>query len=145
MGTNFKQGRYTPKNPDKYIGDLDNIIYRSSWELRFMDFLDNNANVLEWASEPFPIPYVKPTTQKVHRYFPDFLMVFKDKEGNVRREIIEVKPHKQKSRSRSRNPKTKLYEDLTYAINIAKWEAAKQFCEQNNMVFRIVTEGGIYK
>ena len=95
MGKNFRKGLFQPKNPDKYIGDLENIIYRSSWELTFMHFLDSNNKILEWASEPFPIPYVKPTTQRVHRYFPDFFIAFEDKEGNIKRELIEVKPKQQ--------------------------------------------------
>jgi len=145
MARNFKQGYYQPKNTDKYTGDLNKIIYRSSWELTFMQFLDNNPSIHRWASEPFPIPYVKPTTGRVHRYFPDFFVEYLDKDGNAKKEIIEVKPAQQTRRTRSRNPKTKLYEDITYAINIAKWQAAKQFCDDNDITFRILTENEIYK
>jgi len=145
MARNFKQGYYQPKNPDKYMGDLNKIVYRSSWELTFMNFLDNNVAIKEWGSELFPVPYIKPTTNRVHRYYPDFFVVYQDKEGNIKRELIEVKPHSQTKRTRSRNPKTKLYEDITYAINIAKWQAAKQFCDDNDITFRILTENEIYK
>jgi len=105
----------------------------------------NNPAIKQWGSELFPVPYVKPTTGRVHRYFPDFFVEYEDKDGNRRREMIEVKPAMQTRRTRSRNPKTKLYEDITYAINIAKWQAAKQFCDDNDIKFRILTENEIYK
>ena len=145
MARNYKQGYYQPKNEDKYTGDISKIIYRSSWELTFMKFLDNNPSITKWASEPFPIPYVKPTTRRVHRYFPDFFVEYSDKDGILKKEIIEVKPAQQTRRTRSKNPKTRLYEDITYAINIAKWQAAKQFCDDNDITFRILTENEIYK
>jgi hypothetical protein len=37
-----------------------------------MKMLDANENILEWSSEGIAIPYVKPTTGRVHRYYPDF-------------------------------------------------------------------------
>ncbi len=144
-GNRFLQGYYQPKNVDKYIGDLDKIVYRSSWELTFMNFLDNNKNIVKWASEPFPIPYIKPTTKRVHRYYPDFYVEYADKDGEAKKELIEVKPLQQTRRCRSKNPKTKLYEDITFAINMAKWEAAKSFCDNQGITFRILTEREIFK
>ena len=141
----YKQGYYTPKNPDKYVGDVEKIRYMSSWELSFNRFLDNNPNILQWSSEEIAIPYVKPTDGQVHRYFPDYWIQYQDAEGNLKQEIIEVKPMQQTRRTRSRNPKTKLYEDITYAINIAKWQAAKNFCDKYGMIFRILTENEIFK
>ena len=44
------QGRFKPKNPSKYMGDPTNIIYRSSWELRLMSYLDDHKNVTAQAS-----------------------------------------------------------------------------------------------
>jgi hypothetical protein len=145
VASRFKQGLYEPTNIDKYVGKLDNIVYRSSWELVFMQFLDNNPNIKHWASEPFPIMYVKPTDGRVHRYFPDFFVEYEDIHGNTIKEIVEVKPASQTKRTRSRNPKTKLYEDITYAINIAKWKYAQKWCDENNMRFNIITEHGIFK
>jgi len=144
-GNRFKQGRYTPKNPDKYVGNLEKIRYMSSWELHFHKFLDSNPNVLKWSSEEIAIPYIKPTDGRVHRYFPDYWVEFKDADGNLKQEIYEVKPKQQTRRTRSKNPKTKLYEDITYAINIAKWEACANFCTKYGITFRIVTEEQIFK
>jgi len=144
-GNRFKQGKFTPKNPDKYVGDVDKIRYMSSWELHFDKFLDSNPNVLQWSSEEIAVPYIKPTDGRVHRYFPDYWVQFKDVDGNLKQEIYEVKPKQQTRRTRSKNPKTKIYEDITYAINIAKWKACADFCTKYGMTFRIVTEEQIFK
>ena len=50
------KGRYTPENPKKYIGDPSKIVYRSSWERRFMIYCDRNPLILSWASEELAIP-----------------------------------------------------------------------------------------
>jgi len=145
MAYKFKQGYYTPKNPEKYKGNLAKIVYRSSWEQTFNSFLDNNPNVLGWASEEIVIPYIKPTDNKVHRYFPDYWMMYQNKDGDIIQEIIEVKPSIQVRKPRSRKPKTRLIEDVTYAINNAKWEAATKWCEARGMLFRILTEKDLFK
>ena len=45
------KGRFLPKNYQKYRGDYNNIIYRSSWELRVMKYFDEHPHVIWWASE----------------------------------------------------------------------------------------------
>ena len=40
------KGKFTPKNPQKYKGNPKNIIYRSSWERRFMSYCDKTKEVL---------------------------------------------------------------------------------------------------
>ena len=70
------KGIYKPSNPKKYKGDQSNIIYRSLWERKFMNYCDLNENILEWASEEFWIPYLDPTTNRVRRYFPDFFIKY---------------------------------------------------------------------
>ena len=145
----FRKGYYTPRNPDKYIGDLrkKRIVYRSSWELDFCHFLDRNTRVLRWGSEEIAIPYVKPTDKRVHHYYPDFWMEYVTADGEVIQELIEIKPSSQVQRPSpvGKKPKQQLYEQLTYAINIAKWEAAKQFCDKYGMKFRIITENTQFK
>ena len=145
MAYNFKQGLYTPKHPEKYCGDVNRIVYRSSWELSFNQFLDNNANVLRWASEEIIIPYVKPTDGKIHKYYVDYLVEYRNTSGEVQVDLIEVKPQKQTRRSRSKIQKTKLVEDITYAINQAKWKAASDFAEQRGWKFRIITEKTLFR
>lgn len=139
----FKQGRFTPRHPEKYKGDITNIIFRSSWEQQMNIFLDNNPNILEWASEPFAIPYIKPTTGKVHRYFPDYWIKYQNNNGKIVQEIIEVKPDSQvniRTKRRLTN-----YDKITYAINIAKWKSCQQFCEKHNIKFRILTEKEMFR
>jgi len=136
------KGRYTPKNPKKYKGDYHNIIYRSSWERKFMVYCDNSDNILEWGSEEIIIPYLSPWDGKLHRYFPDFYIKVKQASGNTKKFIIEVKPKKQTKPPKPVSRKTKrwLNEVKTYSINEAKWKYAKEWCENNNMEFKILTE-----
>ena len=143
--TSFRQGVFEPRNPGKYIGNVNNITYRSSWELNFCKFLDNNPNVLKWASEEITIPYIKPTTGRQHRYYPDFYMEYINKRGEVVKELIEIKPEKQTRSSTAKRNKTRLYEDITFAINKAKWIAAEKWCRQRGVHFRILTENQLFK
>ncbi len=141
---NYRQGYFVPQHPEKYIGDVTKIRYMSSWEHNFDLFLDNNPNILQWASEEIAIPYIKPTDGKVHKYYVDYYVKYKTKDGDIRTELVEIKPHNQTKVSRSRNPRTKLYEDLTYIVNQAKWEYAKKFAEERGWVFRVVTEKQLF-
>lgn len=137
-----RKGKFTPKFPKKYKGDPTNIVYRSSWELRFMKYLDNNPNILEWGSEELPIPYVSPLDNMVHRYFPDFIVKAKQLNGTVKTLIIEIKPHSQTQEPPARSNKSKSYitEVATWGVNSAKWKAAQTFCESKGWDFKILTE-----
>ena len=140
----FTQGYYTPKNPDKYIGDLTKIRYMSSWELNTHLFLDNNTNVIRWGSEPIAIPYVKPTDKSLHKYYPDYYVEYIHSDKTLHKEIIEVKPYKQTIVSKSKNRRSKLYEDLQFAVNKAKWIACQQFCDKHGFTFRLLTEKQLF-
>ena len=76
------KGRFTPKNPQKYAGDATNIIWRSTWERKVMDWLDQSESVVYWSSEELAIKYYNPVDNKIHRYFPDFIIKVKKKDGN---------------------------------------------------------------
>ena len=140
----YHQGRFNPRNPEKYKGrDIKNIIYRSSWELIFMRNCDRKENILEWGSEEFFIPYFDPTTRKVRRYFPDFYMKVRDRDGVITRYIVEVKPKRQVKRPEKtprKREKTFLNEVITWEKNQAKWKAAQEFCEDRMFKFKIITE-----
>mgnify|MGYP000223842376 FL=1 len=135
-------GRYIPKNPKKYKGDYHNIIYRSSWERKFMVYCDNSDNILEWGSEEIIIPYLSPWDGKLHRYFPDFYIKVKQASGNIKKFIIEVKPKKQTKPPKPVSRKTRrwLNEVKTYSINEAKLKHVKKWCDHNDMEFKILTE-----
>ena len=129
----FAQGKYNLKNPGKYIGNRTPT-YRSGWEFAFMRFCDEHPAISNWASEAVKIPYRNPLTGKQTIYVPDFFIVYADKGGQKRVEVIEVKPENQTIKEklgRSRH-------------NQAKWEAARAWCKQQGIVFRVVNEHDIF-
>ena len=135
------KGRFRPKNPQKYKGDANNIIYRSTWEIKVMNYLDENPNVIWWGSEELPIPYYSPVDKKKHRYFPDFIAKMRKADGTVMTYVIEVKPEKQtQPPTQKRKTKTYLLEAITYVINNDKWYAAEEFCKDHGWQFQILTE-----
>jgi hypothetical protein len=136
------KGKYQPSYPKKYKGDATNIIYRSLWERKFMKYCDLNENILEWGSEEIALPYRSPVDNRVHRYFPDFYIKVKESTGQVKKYLIEIKPKKQTVEPQVQKRKTKqyIYEVVEYAKNQAKWEAAKEFCEDRQWVFKVLTE-----
>lgn len=135
-------GRYRVKNPKKYKGNIDKVYYRSSWELKFMNYCDNNSAILEWGSEEIVIPYISPLDGKRHRYFPDFYIKAKQSDGSVKKIIIEVKPKKQCRAPDIPQRKTKRFinEVRTWGVNKAKWQAAIEYCNDRMMEFKILTE-----
>lgn len=145
MASRYKQGKYTLKNPSKYIGNVDNVVYRSSWELRMHEFLDCNPNILRWASEEIAIKYLHPIDNKIHRYFPDYYVEYQKADTSIIKEIIEIKPSKDAARSKSRNPRTKAIGDMTYVTNMAKWDYARKFCDTHGLIFRIMTEKELFR
>lgn len=144
----YHQGRYRVKNPAKYVGDLNNVIFRSSWELRVLQWLDNNPSIVYFSSEELVIPYFDPVTQRRRRYFPDFLVKVKTKSGEMKTTVIEVKPFAQTQlRAPKRHTRKFLGEVAQYSINKAKWDAAIRFCEEQGWNFQIITEKdlGLYE
>ena len=91
MGESVKS-KYKPSYPSKYKGDPNNIICRSSWERKFCRYCDLNESVISWGSEEFWIPYLSPVDNRVHRYFPDFIMKIKENTGAIKTYVVEVKP-----------------------------------------------------
>lgn len=145
MSNKFLQGIFRPKNIKKYKGNANNIVYRSSYELSFMTWCDNNENVIEWASEEMFVPYRSPISGRIHRYFPDFLVKVKDKDGAVQKYMVEIKPYKQTIPpiiQENKQSKTRRYmkEVAEWGINSAKWQAAEEWCKSHNSKFLIITE-----
>jgi hypothetical protein len=136
------KGKFRPSNTKKYRGNPSNIIYRSLLERKFMVYCDLNENILEWGSEEIVIPYRSPLDSRVHRYFPDFYIKVREKNGNVQRYIIEIKPKRQCKEPKVQKEKTKkyIYEVTEYAKNQAKWKAAEDYCEDRKWQFKVLTE-----
>lgn len=137
---NWAQGKFTPKNSQKYVGK-HSPRYRSGWELTFMMFCDNHDSVIYWASEALSIPYKNPFTGKITNYIPDFFVMYEDKFGRKKAEIIEIKPKKQ-SLIESRVASAK--DRAVVALNHAKWAAAMAYCKQQGYTFRVITEDDLF-
>jgi hypothetical protein len=136
----YAQGKFQLQNPAKYVGNKTPT-YRSSWEFVFMQFLDNNPSVLQWASEAVHINYRNPLTGKNTIYVPDFLMVYNDASGATQAEVIEVKPVKETSlQEAGKNPRNQ----AAAILNMAKWQAAQAWCRAHKLKFRVVTENDIF-
>lgn len=140
MARKFASGKFTLKNPEKYIGNKTPT-YRSGWEFTFMRFCDENPNITQWASEAIKIPYRNPLTGKQTIYVPDFFIAYADKTGRQKVELIEVKPSNQALKEKLGKSK---HNQAHWIINQAKWEAARAWCKQQGITFRIVTEQDIY-
>ena len=136
----FAQGKFRLKFPEKYSGTRMPT-YRSSWEYTFMKFCDEHPSVSQWASEAVQIPYRNPLTGKQTIYVPDFFIVYADKGGKQKVELVEVKPKNQavkENLGRSRN------NQAHYIMNMPKWSAAKSWCKQKGIFFRVITEEDIF-
>lgn len=140
----YCQGYYSLINPHKYKGTKP--VYRSHPEFLMMKWFDTKDCIIEWNSETVVIPYLKPTDNRVHRYFIDFSCIFVDRQGKKTKYIIEYKPFKQTIapvESARKSQKTMLTEKLNYAINCSKWKAATEYSNANGYKFLIVTEKDI--
>jgi hypothetical protein len=150
----YEQGVYKPVNPEKIIPNQDGrIIYRSALEWRWMYRLDTNEKVRKWGSECLCVPYKKPTTGRIHRYYPDLLVEFTDGTTHV----VEIKPDKEirlvqeyletgrtpkkiKTKYPNEKPTTYQYRVKMWAVNVAKWEATEAFCKKKGWKFIKVGE-----
>lgn len=135
-------GKFSPKNLSKYLGDHKNIWYRSLWERRVMVHLDENPNVIGWSNEEIIIPYLSPVDGRWHRYFPDFFVKVKNRQGIEESLILEVKPKSQASPPKMKSRVTRQYiqEVANWGVNEAKWKAATEYCKDKNWKFNIITE-----
>jgi hypothetical protein len=137
--TKYSQDEFVPKNPNKLVGN-SRPFYRSSWELTVMNLLDQHPNVINWASESITIPYVNPLTGKKSIYIPDFFILYKDRSGRQRAELVEVKPSKEAIAENAKSKRDK----AALLVNTAKWAAAMTWCKKNGVNFRILTESDLY-
>jgi hypothetical protein len=137
------QGYFKPKNPQKYKGDPTQIVYRSGWELKLMLYLDSRPDIVSWVSEEIIIPYRSPIDNKIHRYFPDFLVTKINRNGLKETILIEVKPSKQTvepKKTKGKSNKVFMSEVFEWGKNKAKWKAAEEYCKDRGWKFEIFTE-----
>jgi len=146
MGRKSYKGKYTPINPHKYVGDASNIVFRSLWERKLMKHLDNNPSVLRWNSEEVVIPYWSSVDNKQRRYFTDFMVKLRKRDGSIGNVLIEVKPYKETippvtpKRMTHKTKMRHLEEQMTFQRNQDKWEAARQWCGERGVEFKVMTE-----
>lgn len=133
-------GKFIPKNPQKYRGDVSRIFFRSLWEVSCMKFFDSSSDVLSWGSEELSIPYLSPKDGAVHQYYPDFYVEYRDESGCIRKEVVEVKPLHESDKSAARSERSR----AALEINEAKWAAAARWCEVRGLTFRVLTERSIF-
>ena len=138
----FHKRKFTPTNPTKYTGDPTNIIMRSSWETKFANWCDHNPSVLKWSSEETVIPYRCETDDRIHRYFVDFKIQVRDKSGNGKTYLVEIKPYKQTIPPKYPGKQTKRYLEESFAFikNQSKWRAAEQYAKERGWEFIKLTE-----
>lgn len=141
------RGRYYPKNIQKYIGNPNNIIYRSLWERKMMVQFDRNPKILEWSSEEIKIRYYYPLDNSFHWYFPDFLIKYKKRDGSIKVTLIEIKPKKftkpPTPTKTGKMSKRYIQESYIFAKNHCKFEAAKKFAKENGFDFLVITEDDV--
>lgn len=162
----YYKGTFVPRHPEKclnYNHKLWNheqpITYRSSWEQIMCNFLDIEVNILAWGSEVVEIPYYSEIDQKTHRYILDFLIILRDKKGEIKKYAIEVKPGSQSAfvdemgnviypEAPKRKTKKALarWQELCKVIrrNGEKWDAAKKWAAKRGFIFQVKTENEIF-
>lgn len=145
-GKNIVQRRWYPRNPEKYVGDVNNIVARSSWEIKFLNYCDMHPDIVSYASEEIFIHYTDPVAGRVRRYFVDFWLKIRQKDGTIKKYLVEIKPDKFTKPPVQPKRKTKRYieEAMQYVTNQAKWEAADKVCKDNGMEFIVLTEKHLF-
>lgn len=137
-------GKYKLKNPKKYKGNPNDIVYRSSYELKMMNFLDVNSHILEWSSESVVISYISPVDNRRRNYYTDFFVkLYDENTKSVKGLILEVKPKKFLTPPKYRKTNSYIKEVKEYLKNKAKWDAARKYCEGRNVEFKIITEDNL--
>lgn len=140
MASKFARGKFTMKNPGKYVG-IKVPTYRSSWEWSFMNFCDTNESIQKWASEAISIPYRDPLTGRQTIYVPDFFIQYVDKRGAMHVELIEIKPASQQILERVGKSK---HNQAQYIKNQSKWAAANAWCKQQGIKFRVLNQNDLF-
>lgn len=147
MAREYKQGRYEVQNKQKYVGTKTNVRYLSSYELEFFRWADRCPAVIQWSTETVIVPYYHPLKQRKARYIVDVYIKYQTKTGELKEELIEIKPILQCQRPKKGKKSTKTYEDqmAVWIVNEAKWMAAKKYAEERGWRFRLITENSIFR
>ena len=164
-----RQGYYKVQNVNKYIGDPNLVIYRSSWEYSFCRWCDYSPSIIRWGSEPMHIPYYDrvskleeckkygldpndPKNWVIKNYHTDFWIEIDKGNEKSERIFIDIKPAIKLKKPIPPNYNASLKEQKKfvidskeYLINEAKFAAMSAYAEKNNMKFFIFTEETLRK
>lgn len=150
-GGMYRQGYFKPVNPQKYVGDPGKIIFRSTWEKKFATYCDLNDKIVAWSSETIQVPYLNPVEGATRLYNLDFYLKVQQEDGNVKHFIAEVKPAKKllkpvlpKNRLSEKRVEAHILQMREYAVNMAKFHAAKEWAKARGWEFIIVTENFLF-
>lgn len=146
MPRKYHQGVYEIKNWEKYKGTKCPR-FLSSYEEHTYSWADRTPAVLEWSVETIVVPYYNPIKQRKARYIVDLWLKYKDKNGNIRIDLIEIKPSSQVQKVKRGKKQKHVYEEemMTWAVNQAKWQAAAAYAEERGWTFRLLTEKSIFR
>lgn len=150
---NYISGYYSLINESKYVSNPNQIVYRSSLELKFCTFIDKNPRVLKWGSEIIGVPYIG-SDNKQHTYWIDFYLEILNENNPAifDRVLVEVKPEIETMRIIKNLPPEKpkkitpstvkswKYAINQFTINRLKWVQAEEYARQRGMKFIVVTE-----
>jgi hypothetical protein len=144
----YVQGYYNPINRDKYVGP-EPIIFRSSWERKFMIWCDKNERVIRWSSEPVEIMYWSSIQKKARTYNPDFYITVEQNDGSHAQMLVEVKPESHIKKPQP--PKTNSHKAVEnykylaeqYITNRDKYVAAQKYANDRGWKFVVMTENSL--
>lgn len=143
------QGTFNPAHPEKCINKTA-ISYRSAWEKRFLSWLDDNPAVKKYGYEVITIPYRYAIDGRMHNYIVDFYAEILNRNNDVDKYLIEVKPKKQGEKPTMPKHKTMksmknyMYEAHQFIRNTNKWDAARNFCASNGLQFKVLTKENLF-
>ncbi len=144
----YHQGQYNLINPSKYLGDPTVIYWRSSWEYKLYFYLDNEPRVLKWNVEGITIPYEIETKGKWEtcRYHPDCYAEIQRLDGSIHKVVLEIKPETEThppvmpKRVTAKSLENHEYRLKLFIRNLAKWDAAKKYCDKRGLEFHLLSE-----
>lgn len=154
----FKKGVFIPENTYKLL-DHKKIVYKSSYEQRFMNYLDKTPAVKQWGYELIKIKYFDEVQQKERLYFTDFIAKIENANGELKTYIIEIKPYAQTQFLREgkdivlppepKRKTKKALQNYNYEVgmilnNNAKWKSAILFCKKQGWEFKVLTENELF-
>jgi hypothetical protein len=164
-----KQGFYKVQHPEKYIGNPNLIIFRSSWEYSFSRWCDFSPSVVKWSSEPTTVQYADriskleeckkyglnpndPKNWVMRNYHVDFWLIIKKPDELLEKWVIEIKPSSKLKKPIPPHPDAPLKEHRKfnteakeYLLNESKWLAMNEYAKKNDAKFFIFTEQTLQK